>query len=124
MTNYLNVIARSPCDEAIHSCLRPCCAMDCFAELAMTLLDRCSPPSTVIVREGAPALQQVVISAWLKPQPAAISERISARNSSISLRPFLVSMCQKVQQLQASEPCATAPMRWNEPTLSPSLMAP
>ncbi len=58
------------------------------------------------------------------PQPAAISERISARSSSISLRPFLVSTCQKVQPLQAPEPCATAPMRWIEPTLSPSMMAP
>src|SRR5437879_6182883 len=55
---------------------------------------------------------------------AAISERISARNSSISFRPFLVSMCQKVQPLQAPEPWATAPMRWIEPTLSPSMMAP
>ncbi len=57
-------------------------------------------------------------------QPAAISERISARNSSINRRPFLVSMCQKVQPLQAPDPCATAPMRWIEPTLSPSMMAP
>ena len=37
-------------------------------------------------------------------QPAAMPERISARSSSISLRPFLVSTCQKVQPLQASEP--------------------
>jgi hypothetical protein len=42
-------------------------------------------------------------------QPAAIPEWISARSSSISRRPFLVSMCQKVQPLQAPEPCATAP---------------
>src|SRR5665213_761836 len=26
----------SSCDEAIHSCLLACCAMDCFAALAMT----------------------------------------------------------------------------------------
>src|SRR5665213_2464446 len=49
---YLNVIARSPCDEAIHSYFLACCAMDCFAEPvigprfartrwpAMTLLER------------------------------------------------------------------------------------
>jgi hypothetical protein len=42
-------------------------------------------------------------------QPAAIPERISARSSSISHRPFLVSMCRKVQPLRAPEPCATAP---------------
>src|SRR3981189_3772509 len=57
-------------------------------------------------------------------QLTAIPERISARSSSIRRRPFLVSMCQKVQPLQAPEPCATAPMRWIEPTLSPSMMAP
>src|SRR5665213_2159178 len=26
-----SVIARSPCDEAIHSCSLACCTMDCFA---------------------------------------------------------------------------------------------
>ena len=31
---YLAVIARSTCDEAIHSLLA--CSMDCFASLAMT----------------------------------------------------------------------------------------
>ena len=59
-----------------------------------------------------------------KLQPTAIPERISARSSSIRRRPFLVSTCQKVQPLQASDPWATAPMRWIEPTLSPSMMAP
>src|SRR5665213_4026542 len=27
-----HVFARSPCDEAIHSCSLACCAMDCFAD--------------------------------------------------------------------------------------------
>ena len=69
---------------------------------------------------------------WLKrfrPEPAysaasAISARICARNSSISIRPFGVSRCQKVQPLQASRPCATAPIRWIEPTVSPIETAP
>ena len=43
-----------------------------------------------------------------------------ARKSSISVKPFGVSTCQKVQPLQASSPCAKAPMRWIEPTASPS----
>ena len=47
-----------------------------------------------------------------------------ARSSSISLSPFGVCRCQKVQPLQASSPCASAPMRWIEPTLSPSDTAP
>src|SRR5665213_627084 len=43
MTNYLNVFAcdkreafaqGSPCDEAIHSCFRACCAMDCVVARA------------------------------------------------------------------------------------------
>ena len=42
---------------------------------------------------------------------SAISERTTARSSSISLRPFGVCRCQKVQPLQASRPCASAPMR-------------
>ena len=53
-----------------------------------------------------------------------ISARILARSVSIAARPFVVSKCQKVQPLQASIPCASAPMRWIEPTLSPSMMAP
>jgi hypothetical protein len=73
---------------------------------------------------GKGALRAALLAISLKAQPAAISERISARSSSISLRPLLVSTCQKVQPLQAPEPCATAPMRWIEPTLSPSMMAP
>src|SRR5665213_4519082 len=32
--NWSNVIARRPCDEAIHSCFLTCCAMDCFAARA------------------------------------------------------------------------------------------
>jgi len=36
----LNVIARSACNEAIHSCFLACCAMDCFAALAMTLREQ------------------------------------------------------------------------------------
>ena len=55
---------------------------------------------------------------------SAISARTCARNSSISVRPFGVSTCQKVQPLQASSPCASAPMRWIEPTVSPSDTAP
>ena len=47
---------------------------------------------------------------------SAISERTTARSSSISVRPFGVCRCQKVQPLQASRPCASAPMRWIEPT--------
>ena len=47
---------------------------------------------------------------------AAISARISARSASIEIRPFGVSTCQNVQPLQASRPCASAPMRWIEPT--------
>src|SRR5665213_899189 len=53
---YLNVIARSPCDEAIHSWFLTCCAMDCFAALAMTLLGLCiareHEHSDVITRES------------------------------------------------------------------------
>jgi hypothetical protein len=43
-----NVIARSACDEAIQSLL---VALDCFASLAMTVLEHIAL-STVIVREG------------------------------------------------------------------------
>jgi hypothetical protein len=35
-----HVIARSPCDEAIHLANRRRCDMDCFAALAMTLIGR------------------------------------------------------------------------------------
>ena len=47
----------------------------------------------------------------------AISARNSARSASIEMRPSAVSTCQKVQPLQASRPCASAPMRWIEPTV-------
>ena len=46
------------------------------------------------------------------------------RSASIEISPFGVSRCQKVQPLQASRPCASAPMRWIEPTASPSATAP
>ena len=47
---------------------------------------------------------------------SAISARTCARNSSIRRSPFGVSTCQKVQPLQASSPCANAPILWIEPT--------
>ncbi len=37
----------------------------------------------------------------------------------MGVSPFLVSMCQNVQPLQACAPCAKAPIRCLEPTLSP-----
>ncbi len=48
----------------------------------------------------------------------------NARNASIGLRPRRPAACQKVQPLQASRPCASAPIRWIEPTVSPSEIAP
>jgi hypothetical protein len=45
------------------------------------------------------------------PQLAPISDLTSARSASIETRPLGVSTCQKAQPLQASRPCASAPMR-------------
>jgi len=56
----------------------------------------------------------------MSPIPA----RISARRRSIETRPLAAPECQNAQPLQASSPCANAPMRWIEPTESPSEMAP
>src|SRR4029078_11981885 len=69
------------------------------------------------------------LSMWLPLESSysaasAISERITARKASIGVRPFDVSTCQKVQPLQASRPCAKAPMRWIEPTVPSSDTAP
>jgi hypothetical protein len=50
---------------------------------------------------------------------ASISARTLARSASMTVRPFGVSTCQNVQPLHASSPCASAPIRWIEPTLVP-----
>ncbi len=50
--------------------------------------------------------------------PVPISALNSARSASIGMSPFAVSTCQNAQPLQASSPCASAPMRWIEPTVA------
>src|SRR5436190_21215592 len=44
----------------------------------------------------------------------AMPARIAARNVSMDTSPSFVSTCQNDQPLQASSPCATAPIRWME----------
>ncbi len=83
--------------------------MDAFAKRALELLYE--------------AISAKSVKRTIPPLPPSRSAP-RARNSSISVRPFGVSRCQKVQPLQASSPCASAPMRWIEPTVSPSDTAP
>ena len=54
----------------------------------------------------------VEVEAYDHEDPAAHGYRgQTARNASMGVRPLGVSTCQKVQPLQASSPCASAPMR-------------
>ena len=113
-------------------------AVERIERLAMSSLvtganrgDKAEPPlvgATGIPRERISFFAKSGCFGYFSEVPSSQSIQAVAAvrqaSSSISRRPFLVSTCQKVQPLQAPEPCATAPMRWIEPTLSPSMMAP
>ena len=80
--------------------------------------------ATVEAKLASPDYKVEIMVVAARYGQRAISARTCARNVSITVKPCGVSTCQKVQPLQASSPCARAPMRWIEPTASPSAIAP